>query len=118
MKSIRRLHVINGVFTEKTIKIIKNFILDNIIEIYLDGNNLDSLEFINEINWKILKKIYLNQNKISDIKPLTKLKQLEIIELKDNKIIYNEEFEELINNMEKLKEISISGNILKIKKIN
>ena len=115
LKSIRKFHAINGVFTEKTIKIIKNFMLDNLKEIYLDGNNIDSLEFINDVNWPNVKKIYLNQNKIMNIKPLTKLKQFEIIELKDNKIIYNKEFEELINSMEKLTEITISGNILKIK---
>ena len=110
LNSIKKLHFINGVFSEKTIKFIICLSLINLNEINLDGNNLNSLEFINEVEWPSLEKIYLNDNNISDIKTLNKLKSLKIVEIKNNNITYDNKLEEIINNIEELDEINISGS--------
>ena len=113
LNSIKIIHLINGVFSDETINIIRYFLLNELTEIYLDGNNLSSLEFMKEVKWPNLKRIYLNNNQISSIEPLTEFTQLEYIEIRNNKIIYDSKFEELINNMKQLKDIFISGNEIK-----
>ena len=110
LDSINKLHLINGVFSDKTIKFIKCLSLLNLKDIYLDGNNLNSLEFINNVEWPSLEKIYLNRNNISDIEPLKKFKNLTTIEIRKNNIYCDEEFEKIIENMERLEEIKIAGN--------
>ena len=100
----------NGVFSEATIKVITCLLLDNLNELYLNGNDLNSLEFMKEVEWPLLEKIILNNNNISDIKPLNKFKKLKVVEIRNNNIIYSKDFEEIINNMEALEEIYISGN--------
>ena len=110
LNSIKRISFMNGVFSEATIKVITCLLLDNLNELYLDGNDLNSLEFMKEVKWPLLEKIILNNNNISDIKPLNKFKKLKVVEIKNNNIICSEDFKEIINNMKTLEEIYISGN--------
>ena len=63
LNSIKIFHLINGVFSDETINIISYFLLNKLTEIYLDGNNLTSLEFMKEVKWPNLTKIYLNNKK-------------------------------------------------------
>ena len=93
--SMKEMILSNGVFKNKTIKIIKNFEIKNIELIDLSFNNLKSLDFIDSVQWPELNTLLLNGNNISEIEKLNKFSQLKSIEIKDN----------LISDIQKLEEI-------------
>ena len=93
--SMKEMILSNGVFKNKTIKIIKNFEIKNIELIDLSFNNLKSLDFIDSVQWPELNTLLLNGNNISEIEKLSKFPKLKSIEIKDN----------LISDIQKLEEI-------------
>ena len=66
--------------------------------------NLSSLSFILNVNWPNLNKIFLSNNDIKEIEPLNNFKNLKFIEIYDN----------LINDIEKVKKIIDENQDLKI----
>ena len=111
----------NGVFSDESSILLTRFDFSNAKTIFLASNNLTSIDFIENEDFKApnLERLCLDNNNISDIKKLRYLKEkspkLKIIELKNNNIEKIEEVEELISNWE-IKEINITGNKISLKK--
>ena len=106
LDSIEQLIVSNGVFDENSIKNISKISLKNLKKIDLSSNNIDSLKFINDVEWPEIEEIILNDN---DIKYLEELKKFqknkkELLIVIENNLIENEdEINNIINDKIKIK---------------
>lgn len=94
-KSMKELILSNGVFRNKTIKIIQNFDIKNIEKIDLSSNKLKTLDFIGNVQWPELNTLLLNGNNISKIEILQKFQNLKLLEIKDNLISDRKELKKL-----------------------
>lgn len=99
-----------GVFSEESIKRLSKFKLDNLSILYLNGNNIRSLEFLKDVSCDKLEEIWLMNNYIEDFSQLVKFKNLKIINLKDNKIKDISKLDEFVKEFTELKRIIISKN--------
>ena len=95
-----------------------NVSLPNLSELYLRNNNIYDVEILIKCNFKHLKKLYLDNNKIDD-KILNQMKEmkfeeLEILSLKQNYLTNYAIFNE-IKVFTKLKSFDISSNLFKNK---
>lgn len=99
-----------GVFSEESIKRLSKFKLDNLSILYLNGNNIRSLEFLKDVRCDKLEEIWLMNNYIEDFSQLVKFKNLKIINLKDNKIKDISKLDEFVKEFTELKRIIISKN--------
>ena len=104
LNSIKEIILSNGVFNDDSIFILSKFKLENIEIVDLSCNNLSFLSFILNVNWPNLNKIFLSNNDIKEIEPLNNFKNLKFIEIYDN----------LINDIEKVKKIIDENQDLKI----
>ena len=127
LQSLNEMRLSNGVFSEKSIKIISKFIFKNLEILDLTSSRLTSLSFIDDLKYVAkgsnnkykpikkmseypLKELILNNNEISDISKLLNLEKLEIIELKDNSLIINQSLNNLVIKMKSLKTINLVRN--------
>ena len=80
-------------------------------ELNLSYNKIKNIDIINFMVFENLSKIDLNGNEISDLKPLNlsnKLKELKVLQLKNNKLKSNEENEIILRNIKnQYKELKI-----------
>ena len=104
-----------GVFSEDTIKKLSNFKFDNLKILYLNGNNIHSLECLEELNFAQLEEIWFMNNYIETFRQLTKFKNLKIINLKKNKIKDISRLYTFVKELPKLKKIIISNNKIDLK---
>ena len=102
-----------GVFSRKSIKHIKKFYFNKLETLYLKGNDLDSLKFIEDLQCKNLKNIWLRNNAISDlnIKITNKLKDSIIkFNLRGNLISDITHLKDFVDQFENMEEFTISDN--------
>ena len=99
-----------GVFSEETIQKLSNFKFDNLKILYLNGNNIHSLECIEELQFDKLEEIWFMNNYIETFSQLTKFKNLKIINLKKNKIKDISRLDTFVKELPKLRKIIISNN--------
>ena len=99
-----------GVFSEETIEKLANFKFDNLKILYLNGNNIHSLECIEELKFDKLEEIWFMNNYIETFSQLTKFKNLKIINLKKNKIKDISRLDTFVKELPKLRKIIISNN--------
>ena len=104
----------SNVFNQETIKFIQCFTIPNVEFLYLGNNNLINLDFIEKLTLPYLKEFHLEDNQISEFERLTKFKNLEVINMENNKIQNIENLEEFIEELKYLREF----NLLKNKFIN
>ena len=94
------------------IRYLKELTIDynKILKLILKGDGIENLKFLENINLMELKEIYLNNNKISDIEILKKVKfdKLEILNLGYNNIS-NISILEYVN-FKELKELNLEYN--------
>ena len=109
---LKAIGLTNGVFSEKSIKLISCFEFPELKELYLSGNNLKSLSFLEYLNCPKLEEIWLKDNNIKDYNLIGKLENIKKINLDNN----------LIDNLEDLKQIktkklsiSLSNNKIDLK---
>ena len=126
LQSIREMYLSNGVFSDKSIKIISKFLLEKLEILDLTSSHLTSLSFIYDLKYVKeednkyqiiknmsqypLKKLILTNNDISNIDELLNLKKLEEIELNNNSIIINQSLNGFIKNMKSLRSLILFGN--------
>ena len=107
-----------GVFSDETINYISNIIFGNLKVLYLNSNNLHSIEFIQNLNTPNLEKFCIFSNYIEDFEPLIKykdnFKKLSIINLKYNKIKNITNLQQLICSYPNIKEIALNENYIDI----
>ena len=110
---------LNYVFNKDTFHNIKKFYMPNLVFLYIQNNEINSLYFFKDMKLPKVKQIYLNRNELKDIdiKDLINFINLENI-IFDFNSIYKVINMEQIKNMKKLKLFSIEDNDLdeKIKK--
>ena len=100
-----------GVFSNESIKEIKKFNFKNLEILYLKGNGLKNLDFIDNLQCKNLKSIWLRNNFIKDYKPLKKLKDtIERINLRNNLISNIEGLDTFLEQFKPLNEFVLSDN--------
>ena len=114
---LKEIGLINGIFTNESIHFIHNFKFDNLKRIFLYGNNLSSLSFIDKLELPNIKEIWLNDNLIDEFYPLCKYKSLKVIKVKKNKINNIDKLISFIDEFTKLRIIDISDNIIDINDI-
>ena len=126
LQSLKEMYLFNGVFSNKSIKIISKFLFEKLEILDLTSNNLTSLSFIDDLKYikeennkyqfiknmndYPLKKLILTNNDISDIDKLLNLKKLEEVELINNSIIINQSLNGIVKNMKSLEVILLFGN--------
>ena len=104
---------LSGNFNKETNCFIKKLILENIQVLYIYDNELNSLKILEDIDFKNLKRIWLNGNNLKDIDELKYLKgkeNIEFINLIRNKLNDDniKKFINLKKNFPKLTKINIS----------
>jgi len=65
-----------GVFSNESIKEIKKFKFINLKTLYLKGNSLQNLDFIDELQCQNLENIWLKNNYIENFKSFKSIKYL------------------------------------------
>ena len=103
LSTIKVLGLSQGVFSNNTIKLISTFKLDNLEDIYIYGNNLNSLSFLENIHIPNLKIFWGHTNNIKDLSPLENYKNLIEINMKNNPI--HKTISEIINFVKKFKNL-------------
>ena len=71
----------------KKLEFLKNINFKELQKLYLSDNQISDIKVLENVNFKELKELNLNDNEISDIKVLEKVNfnKLEILDLSDNK---------------------------------
>ena len=107
-----------GVFSDENIKYVSNIKFEKLQTLYLNCNNLHSLEFVKNIIAPNLEQFYFMMNYIDDFEPLInykdKFKKITKINLKYNLIKNISNLQTLIDSYPKVKEIIISENYIDI----
>ena len=85
-QTLEELGLSNGVFSKKSINIIKYFKFDNLKKLFLCSNNLNSLSFLEKIKFEKLEEFWLTNNNLKEYETLKPFKKLKVINLQKNKI--------------------------------
>jgi len=111
--SIVEIGLKESVFNNSSIKLLSCFIFTNLEIIYLQDNNLTSLNFVEDLELPFIKEFWLYNNQIKDFMPLKKFKTLEKIEMENNEVNNLEELDTFIKYLPKLKKFNLKGNRFK-----
>ena len=107
----------NGVLSDNNIKILSIFKFHKLKNIYLNINNLSSLEFMQTFNCADLETIWLSDNNIKEFMPLTKYRNLKKIDINTNNINNINCLEEFISNFQQLEVINMKYNNIDLNEI-
>ena len=110
LPNIKKIGLTRGVFSDITIKLISNFNFVNLLELYLSGNNLSSLDFVENLNCKNLIIFWAFSNNFSEFSPLVKFSNLEQINLSNNIINDISLLFDFINKMKHLSLFDLTNN--------
>ena len=111
--TVNEIGLSKSVFDKDSIMFLPCFDFRNLTIIYLQGNNINSLNFVENLELPIIKEIWLSNNQLTEFEPLKKFKTLEKIEMKNNKISDIEEIDTFIKHLPKIKSINFIGNCIK-----
>ena len=118
LSHIEEIDLSDGVFSDKSIELLKNFEFDNLKGLFLSYNHLSSLSFIKDLNCPMLSEIYLDNNNLCEFEPLIKFTNIKIIQINNNKIKDINNLKNFVNELKQLKKLSIKGNKLEKKNDN
>ena len=82
----KEIGLTRGIFSNESINLISHFNFHNLEILYLSGNNISSLEFVEHLQNIDLKEIWLSSNLITEYIPLIQLKNLKKVLLNNNPI--------------------------------
>ena len=111
--SVTEMGFSKSVFDQNSIMFLPCFDFQRLEIIYLQGNNLNSLNFVKDLELPSIKEIWLGNNQLTEFEPLKKFKTLEVIEMKNNKVSDIEELDTFIKYLPKIKRINLIGNCIK-----
>ena len=109
MPSVEEIGLGGGVFSDSSIDLLSNFIFTNLKIIYLSGNCLKSLKFVESMNCENLEEFWAVRNLITDFSPLVKFMKLKMINLSNNPISDITQLNYFITNFIKLEKISFEN---------
>ena len=109
MPSVEEIGLGGGVFSDSSIDLLSNFIFTNLKIIYLSGNCLKSLKFVESMNCENLEEFWAVRNLITDFSPLVKFMKLKMINLSNNPISDITQLNYFITNFIMLEEISFEN---------
>ena len=118
LSHIEEIGLSDGVFSDKSIELLKNFKFDNLKGLFLSYNQLSSLSFIKDLDCPILEEIYLDNNNLCEFEPLIKFTNIKIIQINNNEIKDINNLKNFVNELKQLKKLSIKGNKLEKKNDN
>ncbi len=112
---------ITGSLSEDKIKFFPYLVCKNLEVLYISKNNLGSLKFMKECEFKNLKRFWSVDNKLKGnikdvLEYLPSKETLEIINLEENNINNLDGFDEIIDKFPKLKEINLKNNNINLNK--
>ena len=111
--SVTEMGFSKSVFDQDSIKFLHFFDFKILEIIYLQGNSLNSLNFVEDLDLPSIKEFWLSNNQLTEFEPLKKFKTLEVIEMKNNKVSDIEELDTFIKYLPKIKRINLIGNCIK-----
>ena len=113
LRELEEIGLSGGVFSKNTINLIQNFYFNKLKILYFNSCNIDSLNFLNNLNCPNLEEIWFMNNYIDNFMPLIKYKEtMKIINLKNNKITDISNIGSFIDNFVKLEKIILSENLI------
>ena len=122
LKPLEKIGFSFGVFSDYTINNISKFKFENLKTLFLNGDNLHSLSFLENLNYPKLEELFLRLNDIENIEDLIKykdnFKNLRKLNLKSNRIRDISKLEDLINSFPNLNILIISDNRIEINNKN
>jgi len=112
---------ITGSLSEDKVKFFPYLVCKNLEVLYISRNNLGSLKFMKECEFKNLKRFWSVDNKLKGnikdvLEYLPSKETLEIINLEENNINNLDGFDEIIDKFPKLKEINLKNNNINLNK--
>ena len=118
LSHIEEIGLSDGVFSDKSIELLKNFKFDNLKGLFLSYNQLSSLSFIKDLDCPILEEIYLDNNNLCEFEPLIKFTNIKIIQINNNEIKDINNLKNFVNELKQLKKLNIKENKLDKKNDN
>jgi len=112
MQNFKELSLSKGVFSDINIKIISNFNFQNLVELHVSGNNLNSLAFLYNLNCSNLTIFCGYSNNFKDFWPLIKFSKLSIIYLQNNPINDISKLDKFVLKLKKLSMIELSETLI------
>jgi Leucine-rich repeat (LRR) protein len=104
----------NGVVSDKTVDIFFTYvIIENLKKLYLDGNNLSSLSFIQKIKFlENVEILWLSNNNFNEYESISKynFKKLDDFNISNNRINNIKNLEHFIGVQKNLTKMYLSGN--------
>lgn len=108
--SLSEIGISKNCFDQESIINIQCFAFANLEKIYLNSNNLQKFDFLDNLVLPSIKEFWLNYNYLNEFYPLKKYKTLEIIEMSENYINDIENLEEFIKSFNCLKKLNLEKN--------
>ena len=103
-----------GVFSNESIQYLSHIKMEKLKDLYLNANNLNSIQFIEKLTFTELEAIHFMNNFIKDFEPLIKFKDnfktINKINLKNNMISDITNLEKLVEAYPNLKHLNLSEN--------
>ena len=112
LSSIKEIGFSLQVFSQKTINFIHCFVFINIEILYLNSNNLENLDFVEDLELPHIKQFWINNNQITNFQPLEKFKTLERIEMENNKIENIDFLEDFFKQVKNLQLFNLKRNAI------
>ena len=109
-QTLEELDVSNGIFSKKSINIIKYFKFDNLKKLFVCSNNLNSLSFVEKINCDNLEEFWLSNNYLKEYENLKKFKKLKVINLQKNKIKNISNLNEFLKEFPNIEKVNLINN--------
>ena len=112
--NLKNIEILNfsGIFSNKSIELLKNLEFEYLKKINLNSNNLNSVKFFEKMNCINLEELSLINNNIKEFYVFIKFKKLKIINLKQNKISSISKLNEFLEELPDIEKINISDNLI------
>jgi Leucine-rich repeat (LRR) protein len=112
--NLKNIEILNfsGIFSNKSIELLKNLEFEYLKKINLNSNNLNSVKFFEKMNCINLEELSLINNNIKEFYVFIKFKKLKMINLKQNKISSIYKLNEFLEELPDIEKINISDNLI------
>ena len=114
LSSVTVIGLTNGIFNNNSIFFIERFIFTKLETLYINRNNIKSLDFIDKLDLPSITYISIHTTLIKDFYRLNKYKKLKKIDIKDNYISDITNLDNFVKSLIYLEELYMTGNDIDI----